>query len=231
MNQFSATECIRFGWATFKRRGWSLVGMTALMLVLSWVIAGIAGVLGTRDLGGFLGAIVNIALSTLLSMGFTAVMLKANDMLDSVEVGDLWHPKPFWHFLATAIALWLIIGLPYLALALLQVPPVVLILLAIPALVVSLVFGFAFYLVVDKELSALAALKESARITRGHRVQIFLLMLAMIGINIVGLVALFIGLFVTIPVTVLAMVHAYRTLSGTLEAAPAESIDTPEEEA
>ena len=39
-------------------------------------------------------------------------------------------------------------------------------------------------------------------------------MLAVVGINLLGLIALFVGLLVTIPVTVLAMVHAYRTISG-----------------
>lgn len=225
----SIKECLRFGWDTFRKRPWLLVGALAIGVAVEGVIS----LLEEAGHGpfSFFTLLIALAVSMLYSLGHTHLFLKTHDRPEEARFKDLWHPKPFWHFLATAIALWLIIGLPYLALALLQVPPVVLILLAIPALVVSLVFGFAFYLVVDKELSALAALKESARITRGHRMQIFLLLLAMIGINIVGLVALFIGLFVTIPVTVLAMVHAYRTLSGTLEAAPAESIDTPEEEA
>lgn len=224
----SIKECLRFGWDAFKKRPWLLVGALAIGIAVEGMIS-VLEELGEGPFSFFM-LLIALALSMLYSLGHTHLFLKAHDRPEEARFKDLWHPKPFWHFLATAIALWLIIGLPYLALALLQVPPIVLILLAIPALVVSLVFGFAFYLVVDKGLSALAALKESARITRGHRFQLFLLLLAVIGINIVGLAALLVGLFVTIPVTVLAMVHAYRTLSGTLASAPAEALETPEEE-
>lgn len=219
----SIKGCLRFGWETFKKRPWLLIGALAIGIVIEGIISMLEEV-GSGPIT-FVMILVSLALSMLYSLGHTNLFLKAHDNPEAARFSDLWHPRPFWHFLATAIALWLIVGLPFLALMLLSVPPVVLVLLIIPALVVSLVFGFAFYLVVDKELSALAALKESARITRGHRLQLFFLLLAVIGINIVGLVALIIGLFVTIPVTVLAMVHAYRELSGTMALAPSEPVE------
>jgi len=208
MNQFSATECIRFGWSTFKRRGWFLVGMTALMLVLSWVIAGIAGAFATRDFGGFIGAVANIALSTLLSMGFTAVMIRAHDMLESVAVGDLWHPKPFWKFIVAQILVGLIVF-------------VGLVLLIVPGIIAILVFLFVLYIVIDKELGPIEALKESARITRGSRWELLLLVLIVFVLNLVGALALLVGLLVSIPVTTLAMVHAYRMLEGKAKPAAA----------
>lgn len=211
----SIKECLRFGWNTFKKRPWILVGVLALGVI----VEGITSVLEENtDPNGVVGIIVlliSLLISMLYALGQTHFFLKAHDNIVEARFKDLWHPKPFLHFLGTSILLWLFIGLPYLALVFLKLPDVVLALLIIPALVVSLVFGFAFYLVIDRDLHALEALKESARITHGHRKQLFLLLLAIIGINIVGLVALVIGLFVSIPVTVLAMIHAYRVLSGT----------------
>ena len=199
MDSFSATECIRFGWRTFKRRGWFLVGMTALMMVVSWAIAALAGSLGGRGGGVLLGA-ANIGLSTLLTMGFTAVMIRAHDALESAEVSDLWHPRPFWKFLAAEILTGLIVL-------------VGLILLVIPGVILMLMYLFVPYLVIDKELGPIEALKESARITRGFRLELLLLFLIAFVLNIFGALALLAGLLVSIPVTTLALVHAYRVLA------------------
>jgi uncharacterized membrane protein len=199
--QFSATDCIRFGWSTFKKRGWFLVGMTALMLVLSWVVGGIAGALDEGDASGLLGMVVNFSLSTLLSMGFTAVMLKAHDMLESVEVSDLWHPKPFLKFLAAELLTGLIIF-------------VGLVLLVVPGIIAILTLLFTLYVVIDKGLGPIEAIKESARLARGHRWELLLLMLMVLVLNILGAVALFVGLLVSIPVTTLATMHAYRLLEA-----------------
>lgn len=212
----SVKECLQFGWNTFKKRPWVLIGALALGVIVEAITSGLEELSANNGLLQVIALLVSLLISVLYSLGHTNLFLKAHDHPTEARFKDLWHPKPFWRFLTASILLWLFIGLPYLALTLLSVPTVVLIILIIPALIVSLVFGFAFYLVVDRDMHAIAALKESAVITHGHRVQLFLLLLAVVGINIVGLVALVIGLFVTIPVTVLAMVHAYRTLSGSL---------------
>lgn len=210
----SIKECIRFGWNTFKKRPWILIGALALGIIVEGVTSILEENTDPNGVVGIVVLLISLLISMLYAVGQTHFFLKAHDNVAEVRFTDLWHPKPFLHFLGTSILLWLFIGLPYLALIFLNVPEVVLILLIIPALIVSLVFGFAFYLVVDRDMHAIAALKESAHLTQGHRKQLFLLLLAVIGLNIVGLVALIIGLFVTIPVTVLAMMHAYRTLSG-----------------
>lgn len=201
MNAFSATACIRFGWFTFKKRGWFLIGVTATMMVISWIIAAIAAAFGERDLGGFLGFVVNIGLSTLLSMGFTATLIRAHDTLESADVWDLWHPKPFWKFLAAELLVGVIVLGGF-------------ILLIVPGIIAMLMLLFVPYLVIDRELGPIEALKESARITRGFRWELVLLVLIVFVLNIAGALALLAGLLISIPVTTLALVHAYRTLEG-----------------
>jgi uncharacterized membrane protein len=51
-------------------------------------------------------------------------------------------------------------------------------------------------------------------LTKGNRWKLFQLSLALLLLNILGLLALLVGLFVTIPVSFIAMVHAYRALKG-----------------
>lgn len=221
----SIKDCLRYGWETFKKRPWLLI----LALAIGIVIEGITSVIEDSTYGNpfvtSLGILIALLISMIYAVGHTHLFLKAHDAPKEAHIRDLWYPKAYWRFLTTSVMLWLFIGLPYLAFELLKLSGIGIAVLVILALVVSLVFGFALYLVVDKDLGPIEALKESARITKGHRLQIFLLLLSVIALNIVGLVALLIGLFVTIPVTVLAMVHAYRTLSGTL------ALTAPEEAA
>lgn len=207
MNNFSATECIRFGWETFKKRGWFLVGVTALMLVVSWLIGGVVGgIFGADESLGFLAFVANFALSTLLSMGFTHVMLRSHDSLETAEVKDLWHPRPFWNYFFVQLIVGITVFLGFL-------------LLIVPGIFAALVFFFVLYLVIDKGLGPIEAMKESARITKGNRMQLLLLALIVALLNILGLVALLIGALVTIPVTTLAIVHAYRTLERKVQSA------------
>jgi len=55
---------------------------------------------------------------------------------------------------------------------------------------------------------------ESNRITRGHKWQLFGFVLLLLLINLLGLLALVVGILVSIPVSTLAFMHAYRVLGG-----------------
>ena len=58
------------------------------------------------------------------------------------------------------------------------------------------------------------AMGESNRITRGHKWQLFGFVLLLLLINLLGLLALVVGILVSIPVSTLAFMHAYRVLGG-----------------
>ena len=67
-------------------------------------------------------------------------------------------------------------------------------------------------------------MKESRRITRGHKWQLFGFLLMLVLINLLGLLAFVVGLFVSIPVSSLAFAHAYRLLSGKAGTHPADAV-------
>ena len=204
MNNFSAGDCIRFGWETFKKRPWFFVGVTLLVGILTAVGSGIGNAFGDQGVGAGLGNLINFAISTLIGLGTTTFYLRAHDAPDSVESSALWNPGPFWRYLGATLlfGLFFIVGL---------------ILLVVPGIIVALMLMFTCYIVVDRNMGPIEALKESKRITKGHLGQLFGFFLLFLLINILGAVALVVGLLVSVPVTMLAMVHAYRTLaqSGT----------------
>lgn len=194
MQKLSVRECLRFGWSSFKANPWMFVGTTALIAVIQILIGSI------QDALDFLGALISLVLSTLLYTGILHMYLKAHDDPKSIKVNDLWNPAPFWHYLGLSLLLLVIVGLG-------------LILLIVPGIILALVFFASGYLVVDKRLNPIQALKESARLTKGNRWKIFLLGLSIAVLMIIGMIPLFLGLLVTAPIAAMASVHAYKQLS------------------
>ena len=207
MNTFTVGSCIRFGWETFKKRAWFFVGAMIVYLIISWAISFIAGLIVGTGHGGVLVSLISLPFSVLLSMGMVAFMLKAHDNVETVRIADLWHPHDYWNYLLAYIivAVSVIIGL---------------ILLIVPGIIVAIALGFYSYIILERSMGPIEALKESMRITKGHRWDLFVLMLACIGIAIIGFVCLLVGLLVALPIIMLAMVHAYRTLSKIVEVIP-----------
>lgn len=201
MNQLSVSECIRFGWETFKKRPWflivALVGMSLATMILSSIPDAI-------DPEG--ASAVFFGLSVLFALGSVAVeimilrlTLKSHDSIETATYSDSLPARPFWKYIGGQI----VVGVAVL---------IGLIFLIVPGIIAALAFFMTQYLVVEKRMWPIEAMKESARITKGNRWKLFLLMLACLGINIVGVLALVVGLLVTVPVSMLALAHAYRVL-------------------
>lgn len=204
--EFSTGSALRFGWETFKKRPWFFVGSTVVILLASVLInaftSGIDAVMsGSPDEPSIIGTVINLALGTLISMGATAFYLAAHDNPDSVDLSSLWHPRPFWKYLGASILLALAIGIGF-------------ILLIVPGIIFALMFMFVTFIVIDRELGPIEAMKESHRITRGHKWNLLGFTLVLVLINLLGVLALLVGLLVSIPVSSLAFAHVYRLLAG-----------------
>ncbi|MCB6575032.1 hypothetical protein LI165_13470, partial [Phascolarctobacterium faecium] len=76
-----------------------------------------------------------------------------------------------------------------------------LVLVIVPGIIAATMLLFVKFVVVDRKMSPIDAMKESARITKGHRVTLFLFVLAIAVINIIGAILLVVPLLVTIPVS------------------------------
>lgn len=203
METFSGSECIRFGWETFKKRPWFLVGAFFLVTLITSIISSIVNQVFPADDGGtsLTGFLVSIPVQVLASIATTSFALKANDNVESAQIRDLWRPQFFVNYLCMSILFFIAAAVGF-------------VLFIIPGFVVIVMYYFACYFVVDRSLGPVVAMKESARITKGHRSQILGLLALIVLLNLLGLLALVIGLLVTVPVTFLAVAHAYRTLSA-----------------
>lgn len=91
------------------------------------------------------------------------------------------------------------------------------ILLIIPGIIWSLKYWFYDYFIVDKELGPMQSLKASAMITKGARWQFFVFTCLLVLINLAGLLCFVVGLFATIPTSLVAAAHVYRQLLARTE--------------
>ncbi|MCE9541543.1 DUF975 family protein [Candidatus Kaiserbacteria bacterium] len=238
MQTSSVAGSIGFGWETFKKRPWFFVGAMCIVIAANIVVSEVTKALGTHGSAAFAASVVRVAGSTLIGLGTLAFFLKAHDSVESVSVNDLWHPRLFWKYLGATILAGVVIALAMIPLLLFALffgigafvshgASGVILGIAIAmgvaclalALFLSSVLVYTPYTVVDRELGPISALKESARISKGHRLLIVAMLLSIVLMNIAGAILFFVGILVSAPVSSLAMVHLYRTLT-----APAVSV-------
>ena len=231
---FSPSSALRFGWETFKKRPWLFVGAFVLVGLAQVVVESLSRAVdapfgGAESDYAFLGALISLACNTLISMGVTAFGLAAHDNPETVELSALWHPHPFWKYLGLTILFSIIIVAVFLlglslvtalgrdAGLVVGVP-----LLVVLAVILSLMLLFSGFLVIDRGLGPIEALKESHRITQGYKWTLFVFCLLLVLVNLAGLLALIVGIFVSAPVSLLVLTHAYRVLSGGAVPRPAD---------
>lgn len=93
---------------------------------------------------------------------------------------------------------------------------------------------FVTYFVVDQKFGPIQSIKRSWLITRGVVWKLIGLTFVLSLINFVGMLALFIGLLVTVPISVVAMAVVYRALTDSGDSVPTpsgevvESVPIPE---
>ncbi|RNL60730.1 hypothetical protein EFK50_20715 [Nocardioides marmoriginsengisoli] len=228
---YDAVEAIKYGWATFTKSPATLL-VPALVVILAVGVVSFlaqllfAGILiddpscststgdgafrvscdsGSGLFTGLLVAALASAVTTFVGQILAAGLIKSSlnivDGQPALDIGGVfsWAGKP--GVIATA---GLLAALSFVGTFLFYVP----------AIIVSFFTAFAMYFVVDKGLSGVAALKASFDFMLskiGDTIIFFLLTIATV---IVGLIACLVGIFVAIPVIVVAAAYTFRVLQN-----------------
>ncbi len=175
--------------------------MTAFIFVLSAVPSFVRSLFSKAG-GGVLDAIgflVSLSISFFVAFAQAHFFLRAHDSVTEARFGDLWTLKGFGFFCVLEILLSIIFIVSFL-------------LLIVPGIILSIVLMFSIYIYVDKNIRPVDSMKESARITKGHRWTLLWFSIELLLLNLLGVLALVVGLLVTVPVSILATIHAYRML-------------------
>ncbi len=199
---FSIKEAIKFGWNIVIKNLGLFAQIYAIIIVANiffdFLIKNTTGV-ETRFLYILLTSLQAIFL-TLVSLGILRISL---DLYEGkkAKVKDIFSQR---HFLLTAIIATILFYLMVLSGFFLFV---------IPGIYLTCRFFFYNFFIVDKKAGPIDSLRQSWRATQGKVLNIFLLILAIIGINILGFLVFVIGMLFTSAVSSIAFAYVYRNLS------------------
>lgn len=197
MEKFTIKEAFGFGWQKTKKHFWYL----ALVLIGTGIFFTILDAL-TKDRGflpNVIAAVIGISVELVL-IKFTLKILSD----EKLAKNDL---IPSWRTLWTYVVGGILYGLIVLG---------GLILLIVPGIMWALKYSQYAYLIVDKGMGPIEALKESGNITSGLKGRLLLMWLSIVGVIILGGLALVVGLLWAIPTAMIAWAYVYRKLAGSV---------------
>lgn len=206
MGTFSIGEAIRFGWSAMK----SHFGFFAIVLLIATGIQVVPTIL-QKISGDFppvwvsiLFVILSIVLTVvkvIMDLGFIKIALKVHDN-QIVQISDLFGSRGcFWRYVGSFLLYYFVILAGLL-------------LFIIPGIIFALRLQYFSYLIIDKGSGPVEALRQSWSMTKGHTWHLLGLGLVFFLINLGGALLLLVGLFLTVPTTMVAMAFVYRRLSG-----------------
>ncbi|WP_423463508.1 hypothetical protein ACO229_01615 [Promicromonospora sp. MS192] len=215
---FSVGEALSFGWRRFTGNWLFWVLFTLLTFVIGLVFssgsfgdyqeineAAMRGDISTSAAAGvstgssLLQLIGSLITAVLSALGINAALREAGG--EKATWGTLFKVNSYGMIILAALLLFAasIVGAVLCGLGLIAV---------------AIFAVFTYHNVVDRNLNAWEAFTGSFRLVGKNFGAVFLLELALFGINIVGALLCGLGLFVTIPLATLALAFAFRRLTG-----------------
>ena len=205
MKTLQPKEAIAYGWKTTTSNFLFFLGIMAILFIGGSLIPRMLSGSFVHDYHsnaaglGLIGGIVGALISAYIRLGVMKISLKAVDKKE-LKYDDIWSINTiFWPYLIASILFGVSVALGS-------------ILLIVPGIMIAIAWMFYTYLIIDKGLQPVEALKKSAEITKGYRWQLFGFMIVLVLINIAGAIVLGIGLLWTVPTTMIALAHMYRQL-------------------
>lgn len=216
---FSIKDAFGFGWAMVKEKFWFLL---ALILISGFfgMMPDVIQRFTDNATVSFVVRVISIIIGLVVDASLIFIMLRLHDGKE-VKVVDMFsqYPLTFRYFVAN-VSYGLMVAAGVL-------------LLIIPGIYLSLRYQFYKYYLVDKQMDIVESFKESAKMTDGHKWHLLKFFMATFGMNLPGLIGLAFfpaditqvntfsivaillsfGLFVTLPLSMLATAYVYRKLS------------------
>ncbi len=198
---FSIKEALSFGWEKQQSNFLFFAGITLVAAIPNIIFDAVSDIAENSNLFLRVGiSIISLIVMLFFSLGVRKITLEAYDNKE-LKFSDLFSQKNLLiSVLGASIIYFIFIFIGALA-------------LIIPGIFIFCRLLFYEIAIVDKKMGAIESLKDSWRITKGNALKIFILILFLIIINILGALAILIGLLITVPITALSLTYVYRKLS------------------
>lgn len=203
---FSIKSLFRNAWEDYKKY-WGVILLIALTFCIAQAI-GMTGMEYNPEYGTFINnsfaSMISWFAVTWLSVGYLNFLLNIVDGKQA-RYRDIFYgvksAEQFAYYVLVTIVYTVIVGLGTL-------------LLIIPGIIFAIGLVFAKYYIAENRLGFKNAFNSSWEITKGNRWKIFGFAVVAVFFNLLGLIALGIGLLITFPMTQLMYARMFRNLEG-----------------
>jgi hypothetical protein len=223
-NAVEPVECIKAGWELMRSQYWLFVGMTLVgMIIGSLIPFGI--LMGPMTCGIYL-ALFQTRRGQPIEF---AVLFKGFDYFGDAVIAALLHFLPMFVIIAPAYVLY-IVGMftmmgasqngepnPAAALGFFGIFGVIWLVIMVLLVVLSVVFAFAYPLIVDRRLSGLNAVKLSIRAGFANFWRLLGLIVLTGLLTSLGVLLCIVGVYLIMPISFAAIAAAYEQVFGLSE--------------
>lgn len=197
--KFLKKEAIASGWKIFKSHKGMFIGIVFISMLL-YIIPNILQ--GTFKEQKVLAALIGVCawvLQSAIAMGMARISLQVTDKgLSSISELFSCFPLLLKYIVSSVLyGLMVFVGM---------------VLLIVPGIIVAIRGQFFVYYIIDEDAGPIEAIKKSFEITKGSVINLSFLSLITILLNFAGMLALILGIFITIPITLVAYAFVYRKL-------------------
>lgn len=197
---FIKKEAINFGFEIAKKNivfFLSVFVIWAIVTIISSVIQGSLNA-NKQSLISFIFTLFMWIVNSIISMGVINIVLKFVDN-KKPRLSDIYYTQKLFNYILASILRGIIIVFGF-------------IMLIIPGIIFAIKLQYSEYLIVDKKFDAVDSIKGSWEMTKGVKWNLFLFGLLLGLINVLGFLLLFVGLLVTVPLSMVANAYVYRKL-------------------
>jgi len=195
--KLTARGIIKDAYAIMKPKLWTAIGEFAVLFVVYMALT-----YAFRDL-----FIIRILVALLYGFAVTVYSLsyvqKGNFAFH--DISHVLTLKKFAYFLAAS----LLVGLAVIG---------GMILLVVPGIIFAVQMSLYKFIVLEKDMSPMDSIRESIRLTKGHRWMIFRFIILIILISILGFICLIVGSLFTMPLVTIASALVYKKLRDKIPA-------------
>lgn len=201
-SQFPRTEALKFGWMRARENIRFFLPVMLVIAALNYFSSYIDSNLAKEMT--LLRLIIGVSgwiIGAVISLGLIKISLKFTDHRDPVLQDFKVTGRKITNFIASSILYGIIVGIG-------------LVLLIVPGIILALKLQFFGYFIEDKDSGPVEALRQSWEVTKGVKWELFVFGLILMGLNLLGTLALLVGLLWTFPATQIASAYIFRRLSG-----------------
>lgn len=198
---FSISKIFNRSWETYKKNFGFLIALSFAYVGILIVTSVLGTIFEKNEVTNLLLQLIFVIVDIILSIGLIQIFLKISRG-NKASVKELFGGRKYLlnYFLG-----WLLYSIICL---------VGFILFIIPGIIWGIKYSLYPYLVIDKEMGPVEALKESGKITYGYKWNLFFLTMLSLLMIFAGALLLGIGLFVAVPMSFLIATFAYRFLAN-----------------